>query len=318
MPPATFHPVYVLHGSDGYLLDHHRAEIRARVVGEADPQLCVARFDATAELADVLDELRTLPFLAPCRLVRIEDADAFVSTHRGALEDYLAKPSETSALVLEVSTWRKTTRLAKRVAEIGKVFECSVPQKGRLGKWLGKAAAARKKRWAPGAADLLAEWIGADLAALDGEVEKLSLYVGERDTITAEDVAALVTATAGPDAFDLTNAITAGQAGAALRALGGMLHKRGEEFRTLGLIGWHLRRALQVQQAIADGASPTQAVRAAHMPPPQQRALLDFLQRRSLRTLQTDFRRLLKTDLAMKSGTDPRAALQELVVELCT
>ena len=77
MAGKEIHPVYVLHGDDAFLLDTHRREIVDRVVAGAEAQLCVMSFDGSAELADVLDELRTVPFLAPHRLVILRDADAF-------------------------------------------------------------------------------------------------------------------------------------------------------------------------------------------------------------------------------------------------
>ena len=46
-----------------------------------------------ASLADVLDEVRTLPFLARCRVVIVEGADPFVTAHRKELEAYAEKPS---------------------------------------------------------------------------------------------------------------------------------------------------------------------------------------------------------------------------------
>lgn len=284
----------------------------------ADPQLCVARFDASASLAEILDELRTLPFLAPLRVVIIRDADDFVSAHRSALEEYLQQPCPTSTLVLVVSSWPANWRLAKLVGKIGEKRDCSLPDSERLTDRLNDAAARRGKHIEPDAAELLAEWIGRDLAALEGEIEKLSIYVGERDPITMADVSVLVTATAGPAAFDLTNAITAGDARRALKALGGMLTTRGEEFRTLGLIAWHLRRALQAQEAIQGGSTPRQAVGKLRMPYRQQAAFVSFLQRRSQRALRADFRSMIRADLAMKSGVAPKAALQELVAGLCS
>ena len=312
-------PVYVLHGDDGFLRDACRERIVEGVIRQgADPQMCVTTFDASAELADVLDELRTLPFLAPCRVVILRDADEFVKAHRSAVEEYLQHPCPTSVLVLMVSSWPGNWRLAKLVGKIGEKMDCSVPEGENLSPWLNKAAARRGKRIDPDAADLLAEWVPRSLAALDGEIEKLCLYVGDRDAITMEDVGALVTATAGPAAYGLTNAITAGDARGALKALDGMLTARGEEFRTLGMIAWHLRRALQAQQRIQAGATPRQAVGTLRMPYRQQAAFVAFLQRRSPRALRADFRSMIRADLAMKSGTDPKAALQELVVRLCS
>ena len=129
---------------------------------------------------------------------------------------------------------------------------------------------------------------------------------------------AVVTATAGPEAFALTNAITAGNVSAALKVLAGSVTRRGEEFRTLGLIAWHLRKAMQVHQHIAKGTPPQQACGAAHVFSSRQREFLAMLTRRPLSTLQNDFRELLAADVAMKTGAEPRAALQDLVTRLCS
>lgn len=313
MSASATKPVYVLHGSDAFLRDEHRNEIVARLAGDADPQLCIASFDATAQLADVLDELRTVPFLAPLRIVIVCDADAFVSAHREPLERYLNSPASSGVLILTVASWTKTTRLARLVAKIGETRDCSPPQRRDLGRWLQSAFEDRGKKIAPQVAELLAEWVGADLAALSMEVEKLSLYVGDRKDVTADDAAQLVTATAGPAAFALTNAITDGDVPAALTALSGMITRRGDELKTLGMIGWHLRRSLQAGQDLAAGRPIS-----FRMPYPAKQALDRMLRRRGRRKLQQDFRRLIRTDLAIKSGADPAGAIQELVVELCS
>jgi len=308
-------PIYVIHGPDGFLRDAHRREIVAHLIGRADPQLCVSTFDADAELADVLDELRTVPFLAPRRVVIVRNADAFVSAHRSQLEKYLQSPAQTASLILIVLSWKANTRLYKTVQRIGEALDCSAPQRG-LDRWLAQAAAKRNKKLAPDAAELLAEWVGNDLATMDAELEKLSLYVGERSGITVEDVSALVAATAGPGAFALTNAIIDGQTTAALEALGGMVNSRGDEFRTLSLIGGHLRRALRGAELAAAGKPPESALNP-RTPPQRKRAFAAMVRQRGLAGIRRDFRRMIRADLAMKSGARPMAALQELVVALC-
>jgi DNA polymerase-3 subunit delta len=318
MSDTTPKPIYVLHGSDGYLQSRHRRGLVDRLIGGADPQMCLSTHDATAELAAVLDELRTQPLLAPVRVVIVRDADAFVSGNRQALEEYVQSPSPTGALVLMVSSWNKSTRLAKITAKVGEVFDCSEPQTGQVARHLQEFASNRGKRLDRQAAALLGQWVGADLSSLDQEIEKLSVYVGQRETITPEDVSAVVTASAGPGAFDLTNAITAGNTAEAIKALSGMLTVRGEEFRTLGLIGWHLRKAIKTAEMIDQGASPDAACRAAKVPGFQTRQFAGMVRKRGLRKLQGDFRKLIAADLGMKSGLDARSAMQDLVIGLCT
>jgi len=73
-------PVYVLRGTDPFLLEKGRAAVRDRTIGDADPGLAVAEFDGPeAQAAEVLDALRTLPFLAERRLVILREADDFLN-----------------------------------------------------------------------------------------------------------------------------------------------------------------------------------------------------------------------------------------------
>jgi len=99
-PISLLCPIYILHGENLHLRRQRRREIVERFVAGADPELVVARFDASAELAEVLDAVRTAPLLAPRRLVMVHDADEFVSTHRQRLEAYLANPSSAGSLML--------------------------------------------------------------------------------------------------------------------------------------------------------------------------------------------------------------------------
>jgi DNA polymerase III subunit delta len=316
MTESTIQPVYVLVGSDGFLLDAYRREIVETVLAGADPQTSLASYESSAELASVLDALRTLPFLAPRRLVVIRDADAFVTAHREALEEYLQSPVATASLVMMVSSFPKNTRLAKLVAKVGVIYDCKAPEIQKLDNWLVKSAGKRGKKIAPDAAQLLAQWVGGDLAQLDQEIEKLSLYVDPGDTITLDAVGRVVSAGGAAEAFALPNALTVGNAGQALNALGGMLTTRGEEFKTLGMIGWHLRRVVRAQQLVAGGQNPQAAMKAVKVFY-NQREFAALLQRRSMTKLADDFAKMLAADRAMKTGTDAKTALQLLVVGLC-
>ncbi|MEI7837352.1 MAG: DNA polymerase III subunit delta [Planctomycetota bacterium] len=316
MPENTVYPVYVLYGPDEFIRDENRHRIVASLIGQADPQTCLSVFDATAELASVLDELRTLPFLADRRVVIVRDADAFISAHREAVEKYLDAPAKTASLILMALSWRKDTRVGKLVAKIGQAIHCAAGDGMSIPDWLRQAASRRKKKIDAPAAALLIQWVGADLALLDSEIEKLSLYVGERAAITADDVSRLVMASPMAADFALTNAITAGDRAAALRSLGAMLNRRGDEFKIAGMLQWHLRRAIQAARAVAGGTPLTQAI--PRMPYEQQKAFGAYVTRRGLAGLQADFRRLLAADLGMKSGLKAEAALQHLVICLAS
>lgn len=317
MPDELIHPIYVLFGADEFLRDHYRREIVAAVLAEDDPQTALTRFEGDPPLADVMDELRTLPMMGTRRLVIVSDADPFVSAHREKLEDYLQKPARTGSLLLEVSRFPSNTRLYKAVAKAGRAISCAPPDAKDLPRFFQSQAAALERKIDRQAVDLLCEWIGPDLGRGRSEMEKLALYSQGRDTITADDVSAVVVATAGANPFALSDSLTSSNAAAALEVLESLLSAKGEEYRVLGLVSWHLRRVLKAKQMQQAGQAPAAILKSARIFGRGQRPFMDLLNRRSLDRLGRDFRQLLRTDLALKSGQDARAALQRLIVSLC-
>ena len=299
MRPTPVKPLYVLHGQDEFLRDRHRRRIVSQITGEADRQLAVADFDSSAELSAVLDELRTAPLLAPHRAVVVRDADRFVTAHARALASYVSSPSASGTLVLLVSSWKSTSRakaeleafaaMDKLARKAGEFVNCSAPKESELPRYIERFASRRGKQVSRDAAALLAAWTGADLGRLDGELEKLALYVGQRERIVIEDVGAVVVATTSPAPFALPDAIAAGRVSQALTELAALMTARGQEFRVLGLIAWQLRRRLGT------------GGRTRGRPP---------------RT-QVQFRDVLAADLAIKTGADPLTTMQMLVTKLC-
>jgi DNA polymerase III subunit delta len=148
-------------------------------------------------------------------------------------------------------------------------------------------------------------------------MDKLALYTEGRGKITVADASAVVVATAEASPWAITDAITAGDARAALNALEGQLTQSGQEYRLLGLLGWHLRRALKAKHMQQAGLGEAEIFRTLKIFGQGQSALRRLLSRRGLEQMCGDFRRLIQADLAMKTGTDTKAALQSLIVSLC-
>src|SRR5437762_11089166 len=115
-------PVYVLSGDEDFLKRLARERVVAAALGDADPAFAVADYAGdTLDFSTVRNELDSLPFLAPCRIVVVENADPFVTEHRPALEQYVTKPSAAGVLVLEVKTFPETTKLAKALPDAAKI-----------------------------------------------------------------------------------------------------------------------------------------------------------------------------------------------------
>src|SRR4051812_7607709 len=148
--------------------------------------MAVCRFEGkSTSLADVFDELRTLPFFSKRRIVLVDDADPFVTRYRRELEAHAASPGGSGTgggsgiLILVLKSWPSNTKLYKLVEASGLAIDCSSPGEKDLVPWLTQLAASKHRAHLDlDAARLLVELVGAEVGILASEVEKLAVYVG--------------------------------------------------------------------------------------------------------------------------------------------
>jgi DNA polymerase-3 subunit delta len=316
---SKLQPVYVLFGDEEFLRRQARAAIQSQVLGTPEDSFGLSVHDGEkASFADVHDDLDSLPFLSSRRLVVVENADPFVTRCRAALEKYVASPSATGVLVLEVRAWPSTTRLAKLVNRAGTI-ECKTLPAGRLAPWCVAWAAARhSKQLVAAAAQLLLTLVGSEMGLLDQELTKLAIYVGEAKRITEADVDQLVGRSRSAETFKMFDAIGAGRPAEALAILARLFEQGEEPLRLLGAFSWQLRRLAQVARLTQQGRSLGAALEDAGIAPFQRagcEALLRHLGRRRAERL---YDWLIETDLGLKgdSPLPPRTQLEQLVVRL--
>src|SRR5262249_40665065 len=83
----TPRPLYALYGEEDFLRRQVLAAIRLRVLESETDTFGLSTYSGdNTTFAAIRDELDTLPFLGPRRLVVVENADEFVSNYRPQLE----------------------------------------------------------------------------------------------------------------------------------------------------------------------------------------------------------------------------------------
>jgi DNA polymerase-3 subunit delta len=322
------YPVYALVGDEDFLKRQARERIIATALGDEDPGFAVTVF--AGDKADKLDfstvrnELETLSFLASCRVVVVENADAFVTAHREALEAYAARPSPAAVLVLDMKSFPDNTRLAKALPDAAKVV-CKVPPSYKLydlKPWCVQwAKTAHKKQLAPDAAELLLDLVGPSMGLLDQELGKLSVAVGARPGIAAEDVDRLVGRSKAADVFRILDAIGEGKPGAALGILEELFAEGEHPLAIMGPLTSQLRKLAAVgRMHFVEKLALGPAMDAAGVPK-WEKARISF--ERQLRhlggrrlTKLTDW--LVEINLGLKGGNPlpERVQVERLVVLL--
>lgn len=327
--PVRPGPTCVVYGDDAFLRRQVMIALRDVVLGEEDAEISLTRFDSPdTELRDVLGELETVAmFGSGQRLVVVEQADTFVTNYRAELEDYVNAPYSTGVLVIELKSFPSSTRLYKAVVAKGTAIDASVPKGPLLVRWL--------TNWAQNnhaveitkpAAEMLIEMIGPELGLLDQELAKLALVTNTDNRITPELVKRQVGTWRVKKAWDLIDAVLAGQVPEALRQLDLLLGSGEQPIAVLGQISYSLRQLAAATRLIVQGEASGQRVPLGQAL--EQAGVRSFVARKAeqqLRRLgrqrgQQLYRWLLAADLDLKgaSSAPPRLILERLIVRLAS
>jgi DNA polymerase-3 subunit delta len=296
-------PIYLLQGGDEIeksALAHEFEEIieeglRAFNVERIHGGDLTSGDKVATAVSSLVGAVRTLPMMAPRRVVIVLQADGVLVPRRESdaasraldeLEQLLKAPESQTTIVLVAGALDKRSRMYKLLLKVATLVECGVIEtQGDAERWVKNRVSAAGAQVEPAGARLLAERCGTDVKRLRNDVERLLLYALGQKTITVEDVRQIVGPASLQDDWAMTNAIEAGDAAAALRQLALMLDAGSPPEKILGQLGW-LVRAKFPQLAPSALRSAVEA--------------------------------LFRTDLDLKrSAGDPRVLLERLVVELC-
>jgi DNA polymerase III delta subunit len=246
-------------------------------------------------VASLVAAVRTLPMMAPRRIVTVLQADALIAPKReseaseralDALAALIQRPDPQTTLVLVAAAVDKRTRIYKLLQKHATIVECGVVvDQADAERWVRTRVASQGAEIEPAAARLVAQRAGTDVKRLRGDVERLLLYALGQKSITVSDVRELVGPAALEDDWAITNAIEAGEGAGALRQLALALDAGAAPEKVLGQLGWVVRSKFPM------------------IAPDRLEAAVDAL---------------FRTDLELKrSMGDPRVLLERLVVELC-
>jgi len=312
-------PIYVIAGKEESLVN---AECRELVEELLEPsQRVTGLFDADAAsvlASEVLDELRTVPFLTDKRVVVIKGADDFVSENRQILEKYFDNPSPTGVLILTVSSWPPKTKLAKQLPAVGKLISVTQPKPSQLPhRLIQYANDAHGKKLSNDAAALLVELAGDDLGRLYSEVDKLATFVDKEKVITANHVELLIGHNRLFGAFEVIDAIMAGDVAQAVERLRRMFAEdKNSEFTIVGAFAFHFRRMFNAKVLLEKGNTPSEIVSRLRIWSNKD-SFFARVRKVSLRQIGGYLQKLAEIDHAIKTGrTKPQVAMEQLVLGL--
>jgi len=251
-------PVYLITGQEAFLAEEAVRAIAETIASGGECARSFYRGDEV-QLATVLDDVRALNLFSPGRLTVVSPADDLVKKHRAPLAAYAAAPAAGACLVLVVASTDGRSKLTALVRKARGLVACNRLYERDILAWIDARAKAMGRQIESPATALLAEFLGTDLAALAGELEKLATYIGGRKRISAPDVEAVCLRDRSRQVYDLTDAIGRRQPGNALAMVDRLLEQGGEDRRPLAIlfhVSRHMRRLWTARELIGKGGDP--------------------------------------------------------------
>ena len=326
--------LYILYGLDDFSLNQAVEKIKADL-GDWE-MLATSTTNLEGQhltLSELRNKCGAAPFLSSHRLVivngllgRFEVKQSKPRSGKGKsgnglgewedLDSYIKQMPETTVIVLIDEEVKGSNPLLKKISPLAEVKTFPLLRGKDLKEWIRQRVKKEGGDITPQAVDLLAELIGGDLWAMDGEIRKLLLYNQAR-SISVDDVRQLVSHVQEASIFALVDAVAEGRTESAQRILH-RLYDEGvaptyilvmitRQFRLIAQardLGKGLSR-LQIQDRL--GLKQSYVVDKTL----SQAKLYDF------EDVKRAYDKLLETDLAIKTGKySDKLALELLVTEL--
>jgi DNA polymerase-3 subunit delta len=313
--------IYVIAGKEDSLVNAHCRKLIDELLEPS--QRATGLFEAegaSVAASEVLDELRTAPFLTDKRVVLLRKADDFISVNRQLLEKYFDNPCPTGQLVLTTKTWDSRTKLARKLTKVGKLISVTQPKPWELPQRLIRYANdAHDKTLGRDAAELLIELTGDELTRLYSEVDKLTLFAGTEKRITPKHIESLIGHNRLFNAFAVIDAVIAGETGQAVERLRAMFAEdKSAEYTVVGAFAFHLRRMFTAKTLLAKGVRPGDIEKKLRIWSGKDKFFAQ-LRQISLGQVGKYLQQLAETDYAVKTGrTKAPVAMEQLVLRLAT
>ncbi len=338
-------PIYVFIGDEVFFRDRCRAALIRHLVPPEMRDFSLHDLDlAETNIAEVLDRAQTPSLMAPFQVFFIRGLKVLYGrgSHKeefGLIEAYAKNPNPNGVIVfvadhvsipadvrrMDMQDKDRYERIRETLGDFAAIVELARVDENDGMRWVLEQAQSQGVKMDPDAARELVDSLGADMMLVANELEKLILYVAEKQRITLGDVETMVLAAKQRSLYELTDAISAKDRTRALLVLEGLLASGDGEDAAIGhlyMLAKTFRQMLVIlEKNVRDSRAIWQALwQGFRLPPFAAEDVIRQARRyKSRRELTRALRLIARADLALRSNPpSKKMVLENLVLDLAT
>ncbi|MBL7748429.1 MAG: DNA polymerase III subunit delta, partial [Chitinophagaceae bacterium] len=217
---GSFKPIYWLEGEEDFFIDKAVDYAEHNILSESDASFNLSVFyGKDANWADVVNACRRYPMFAERQVVILKEAQQMRDVEK--LESYVENPLGSTVFVVsykekKLDARKKFTKLVKEKGVLlttKKMYDREVPE------WTQTLVHSRGLTISPKGLALLVDHIGNDLTRIENEIDKLSVNLGKRTSITEDDIEQYIGVSKEYNVFELQAALAAKDLPRAIRII---------------------------------------------------------------------------------------------------
>ena len=326
-PPASpedvKHGIYLIGGEESSLAEKWVHALREQVFSNGGEDFNLDRIDARNlhDVEQITQAARTLPMLSPRRLVLVSHAEAMLSFAKDRVKPllaYLEDPDPSTVLVFYArNKIGKAGALIKALRAKACVVEFNALRDREVLPWLKDEARSKHAILEHDAAMLLVDCLSNDLRALSDALNRLMLFVGKDQPITAKAVSELVIPSRTKTIWEFLDALGDRDPGRALQTVGQLLDQGDAPLQILAMVSRLYRQLTLGQSILFRGGSKSDAAKEAGIPRFKEATFARQCGRYSAHDLSQARAVIYKLDGLLKSSKiDGRRWLEHGILEM--
>jgi DNA polymerase-3 subunit delta len=206
-----FKPIYYLMGEESYYIDRIADYIADTALTETEKEFNqTILYGADTDIHSIINAAKRYPMMADHQVVIIKEAQSIKNMEE--LSFYLQKPQPATILVIchKHGVIDRRKKLSAEIEKVGVLFESKKVKDGQLPGWIAAYLKRKSVDIEPKAAEMMAEFVGADLSRMSGELEKLIITLpAGKNRITPEQIERNIGISKDYNNFELKNALLA-------------------------------------------------------------------------------------------------------------
>ena len=315
--------VYLWHSEDRFLILQALLELKKYYL-KGDPSGSGIEVLSARDWspADIVTAANTVSFFQK-RLVIVEDAFLYQETQPEDLkffQAYFSNPNPDACLLFIAEKVHKGRKFYKILERNGTVYEFIIPKRMREWEvWLTRELQERGKTMPAPTMLFFLDWAGHRPGVLSQELDKLAVYLGEKETaIKEDDIRAITTRTVEANIFEMLNAVAQRKIDQALQRL----HEVLREEHPLKILTLLVRQVRLLLGAVvwrrrgenAVGLTAALGIRSSY----EAQKIWTQSQRVSEELLVKELQECLRTEIALKTGAgDPVLLIELMLIRFC-